>query len=405
MADDARQFATGLQPDHRTTTWRVLRIFIGDVLVLLVIFLAAEVLLRIVAPQPVQRLLRNVWEADATGRRYIPGAHTICNNGFGDHDFYISTWGIRDQEYGPKQLGEWRILCIGDSFSENLALDVEQIYPNVMETKLNAAHPGRTFSVVNAGMAGWGLRAYKEYVDRHIAEIDPDVVIVAVEISGDLITSNQPVKPTPMTLCYGLPVKANASVADRAVWGIWLANELLECHSHAFVAFRRVTRLPLLWMHLGREVRLHPLCFDPEVGQSALQPTADLVRRIRYSCERHGAPLVMLRVPRDYEAVPAVTEFKIQMENPDLSKLDLSRPRQLFKRIAEAAGVRVYDPTDDLAAARERTYFPGFAHWDVNGNRIVADGLWRFLKQENLLGPRHPTTPRPDSQTTSPARP
>jgi hypothetical protein len=404
VTEERQQPAAADRADEPATTWSVLRTFIGDMLVLLAIFLAMEVVVRVVAPQPVHRLLRNVWEADENGRRYTPGAHVICNNGFGDHDLYINKWRGRDKEYGPRQPGEWRVLCVGDSFSENLALEVDQIYPNVLESKLNEAHPDRTFSVVNAGMAGWGLRTYKRYIEKNIAEINPNVVVVAVEMSGDLITSPKPVKPTPMKLRFGMPVKAKASVPARMIWVIWLVNELLECHSHAFVAFRRVTRIPLLWMGLGREVRIHPICLDPEIGSRAVESTADLVRQIKDVCNAHGAPLVMIRVPRDYEVMPARSEFKIQMENPDLSKLDLTAPRKVFNRIADAAEVRFYDPSDDLAAATEQTYFPGFAHWDVNGNQIVADGLWRFLKQENLLGPPKPQPATGSAPATRKAR-
>ncbi len=43
-------------------------------------------------------------------------------------------------------------------------------------------------------------------------------------------------------------------------------------------------------------------------------------------------------------------------------------------------------PLPTLAAAEGRTYFVMFKHWNELGNRVVAEGLQRFLEEQHLLG-------------------
>jgi len=135
-------------PQQRNSTLAVLRLLLGDLMVVGTVFLAAEVLLRIFAPQPLQRVLRYVYEPIQNGFRLKPGARAISNNGFGNQEFVVNSWGGRDYEYGPKQPGEWRILFLGDSFTENIALALDELYPKVLEAQLRKTYPDRRYSLL-----------------------------------------------------------------------------------------------------------------------------------------------------------------------------------------------------------------------------------------------------------------
>lgn len=364
----------------------VVRAVAVDFALLAVTVLVIEVVLRLVAPQSLHHQLRNVYEVSEEGFRYRPGAETVCNNGFGDHRFAINAWGARDREYGPKQPGEWRLLVVGDSFSENQALEVDQIYPNVLEARLAAEHgPGPPTSVVNAGMAGWGVWTYHDYLEEMLPRIQPDVVVLAIGAAGDLVTNADHPPAVLFTLRAGLPVRAGSSTAARIKWGLWYANELLEERSHAYVAFRRLTYYPGLWLGITKVPRFNRLITDPAAAERAIAPTTTLLRRLETVCTEHGVRLAILNVPRIYEVDERACRMKIELERPDLTRFDIARPARTLRSIADNVGLPLYDPTADLAAAGEPTYFPGFAHWNAAGNRVVADGLRRFLIAEGLL--------------------
>jgi hypothetical protein len=341
---------------------------------------------RLVAPQSVHRRLHHVYEASDEGYRFKSGVSEVCNNGYGDHVFSINSWRARDREYGPKQPGEWRILCVGNSYSENQALDVEDIWANLLETDLAAAYPSRTFSVVNAGQAGWKLWDFHDYLEEMLPAIDPDVAVMLFANAHEMLRDSGHPAPRPMKLWAGLPIRKEASLLDRAKFAVWYANEMMESWSHAYIAFRTAAFYPGIWTGITDAPGLHPVHSDADYGESLVEPTTEVVKRIKRLCEERGVQLVIMSIPLEPECSPSAARLKIELERPDVSKLDLARGARLAKRVAAAAGVPLYDPAPDLGAAEGRTYFVVFAHWNELGNRVAAEGLLRFLEDHHLLG-------------------
>ena len=378
---------------HRTsepiTAIGLIKTVLKDAALVLTLLLGLELIVRIVAPQPLQTMLRYVYEPAKkySGFQFIPGARTMCNNGFGDHIFAINQWRCRDRDYGPKQPGETRILVIGDSYSENQGLNIEQIYPKVLEAQLNKKYPGRSFSVINAGMAGWRLWHFYDYLEDMLPVIKPDVVVLAVgATSNAYITYQKPAVPD-IEILAGLPVKAQASVVDRLPWGIWFAGQMLESYSHAYIAFRRAAYYPSLWLKIGKVPIFHPLCLHPDQINKLHGPTLTVIKEIQRLCAKNSVTLAMLNVPHYYECIPQETWLKIQLENPDVSKLDVTMPARFISGIARQLSIPFYDPSADLAAAPQPVYLPVFLHWNERGNQVVADGLLRFIEEKQLLNP------------------
>jgi hypothetical protein len=367
------------------TGGKVARLLAGDLLVLVTVFLVAELLVRLIAPQPVHRLLRHVYEATDQGYRFKANVSTICNIGYGDHVFAINSWRARDKDYGPKQPGETRILGLGNSYSENQALEVEDIWPNVLEANLAEAYPDRVFSVVNAGQAGWGLWNYYRYLEEMLPVIDPDVAVMLFGNTNDFKASSERSTPAPMKLWAGLPTKKNATMLERIERSVWFANEMMEEWSHAYVGLRRATYYPGLWLGITRVPHLHPLYTNPGHGEEMVEPTSKIVAEIRELCSEHDVQLVMMSIPPEQECIPEAGRFRVQIERPDVTTLDYELPIRLVRRVAEAADVPLYYPGPDLAAAEGRTYFLMFKHWNELGNRVVARGLQRFLDERRLL--------------------
>ncbi len=367
------------------STGKILRVFIGDLLLVGALLVIVEVLLRLFAPQQVHHLLQHVYEPWEHGYRFKAGSSVICNNGYGDHRFAVNSWHARDRDFGPKAPGELRLLSVGNSYNENQALELDDIWTKVLESNLSASHPGRRFSVVNAGQAGWGLRYYYHYLEEQLPNIDPDIVIIVFGNTHDLKNWRTHPRPKPMAIWNGLPIRRNSSALDWITRYAWYANELMEGWSHAYVAFRKWTYYPGIWLGVTRVSRIHPVFKSEAYGEKLVQPTVDLVQSIDELCSRHGAQLIMLSIPREEEVVPEEGRLRIELERPDVSSIDFGRARRLVRRVAEGAGVLCYDPGPDLAAAEEETYFNEFKHWNVLGNRITARGLQRFIEDRGLL--------------------
>lgn len=367
------------------TTRNLLRIAARDVGVLLGIFLLAEVVLRLVAPQPVQRLLEGVYAVDPKfGLTFAAGTATVANNGFGDHVFSINSFQARDTEHGPKQPGELRILVVGDSFSENQAVDADKLYANVLEAELGKRRAGQRVTVINAGMAGWGIWQYHAYLDQWLAKIQPDVVVLAIGITGDFVYHSQQPESVGMELYHGQPAWPGGLERKAKFWA-WYGVKLLDQYSHAFVALRVASYWPSLWLRVGSTPRLTALVLDNALADKVRAPTTQALQVLVNKAKSGGAKVAVLSVPMRYEALAEAQQERIQWENPDLTRLDFNRPTQLLAELTAAAQVPLCDPRAALAAATEPTYFPRFEHWNIAGNRVVAQALLACLERDGVV--------------------
>ncbi len=65
--------------------------------------------------------------------------------------------GIRGPEYSyEKGSNEYRILILGDSFSEGYTVDFENLFSEVLKRRLNSQSKGTYYEVINTGTVGYG---------------------------------------------------------------------------------------------------------------------------------------------------------------------------------------------------------------------------------------------------------
>jgi Tfp pilus assembly protein PilF len=75
-----------------------------------------------------------------------------------------------------KQKGEFRILCLGDSTTQNQ-------YPQLLEQVLNQRNVGMHFSVVDKGKIGTNTPAILSHVEAYLSEYHPDLVVAMMGIN------------------------------------------------------------------------------------------------------------------------------------------------------------------------------------------------------------------------------
>jgi len=92
----------------------------------------------------------------------------------------LSSQGLRDRLYGPKEPGEYRILMLGDSFTMGHAVAPGDSIPSQVERLLDTEGlPGRV-SVINAGCSGAGpLQELGVLRERGMC-LEPDLVVLQV---------------------------------------------------------------------------------------------------------------------------------------------------------------------------------------------------------------------------------
>ncbi len=103
-----------------------------------------------------------------------------------DIEYAISSQGIRDREYPPKRIDEFRILMLGDSYTMGHAVALKDSIPKQLETLLAKQTHGKQISVINCGIGGGGPLQELGLLRNCGLRLKPDLIILQVFLGNDL---------------------------------------------------------------------------------------------------------------------------------------------------------------------------------------------------------------------------
>ena len=144
-----------------------------------VALLVAELALARFAPQ-----YRNYTRPDdLLGYAFLPGArYTVVPAegcpGWGSSG-RINTLGLRDRERDHRRRpATFRILALGDSYTEGFQFDLPRIWPEMLEHLLNQRGDSLRYEVINAGRSAMGTGTQLLYYREEGRRYDADVVVL-----------------------------------------------------------------------------------------------------------------------------------------------------------------------------------------------------------------------------------
>lgn len=93
--------------------------------------------------------------------------------------YFANSRGLRDREFAfGRGRGEFRVLCLGDSFTWGQMVPANMAYPKILE-RLLAERPLRMrASVINAGRLGWSTIHEAAWLEREGLLYEPQVILV-----------------------------------------------------------------------------------------------------------------------------------------------------------------------------------------------------------------------------------
>lgn len=156
----------------------------------LVALLLLEGLVRLAGAKPVTYLRKFSQYHPVLGWEKSPLAEGHFRRG--DARIYekMNSRGLRDREYEyDKAANVFRILVLGDSFTEGYDVNVEDLFTEILEQRLNdslSRQSGRTFEVINAGTGGYSTDQEYLFYSMEGKKYDPDLVILMVYAANDV---------------------------------------------------------------------------------------------------------------------------------------------------------------------------------------------------------------------------
>jgi hypothetical protein len=338
---------------------------------------AAEVAIRVAAPQQLIMLRPDVWQpADTVGWLRRANVQTEMNTGERTVSVRTDSAGFRVGAAGRVEAG-LPVLLLGDSFMEALQVEYEQSLAGLLQERLPEA-VGLPIAVRNAGITGWGPSQYFLRARSLIPRDQYRLVIVAIFIGNDLLPVRlEHVAPR-------VPMERNrfhlpASLSRRELIDAFLSplNDALETRSHLFVFTR--TRLATLRMRAG----FSPLYMPPEfrrteVSSKRWEIASGIAEDIAELTAAHGARSLFVLIPAPFQVDERVFEQYLRGFGIDPDDVDIEQPTRLLSDQLASRGLDFVDALPAFRTAHNngvRLYGIVDPHLTADGHALLADLL------------------------------
>ncbi len=270
-----------------------------------------------------------------------------------------------------KRAGVFRIAALGDSFAVGPTVPFPENYLSRLEQGL----PG--VEVDNFGVSGTGPREYQAILQRDVWQFQPDLVLVSIFVGNDVTET----LATPRHLdprrhaVYLLLTRAGRLIRERwrqeqptapAPAGGRRLEPGLSPATFREVEARRLA-VCCKGANLEKKWRLVLMCLDRIIGD----------------CRRHQVPVGFILIPDEFQVNATVLVDALRAARLEAGDIELTRPQQRFQEFFVERGVPCLDLLPVLRT-RPDTYTPHDTHWNVEGNRVAAEAIRRWLVQHGL---------------------
>jgi hypothetical protein len=328
----------------------------------------------------------------AAGYRLKPNARVRFTTSEFDTEIAINSAGVRDdEEIGPKEPNERRIVILGDSLVLSVQVSAAQTFSKLLEQRLNSRGLPYHYRVINAGVQGYGPVEELLFFKSIAATLAPDLVIATVFVGND---AEEAVRSEP---------RLRGEAGDMP--GV-ASTENLTTRLRRIV--RRSMVLQLLRLRvLSATERFNGALSTPEppLQSYAAQPAPRIARGMEVSREcigeiaeiaRHlGAPTAVALMPARFQVDDA--DYGRLKEAVETAGGQLLRDGASERFDAALAPLQL--PKIDLLPALRAAlpgpelFFQQTVHLTPRGHVVVAEALDRFIQEQRLLPGSPPARP------------
>ncbi|MGA1622534.1 MAG: SGNH/GDSL hydrolase family protein [Synechocystis sp.] len=316
----------------------------------------------------------------------------------------INAEGLRDRHYEVEKPPQtYRIVVLGDSFSEAIQLDADKTFWSEMERRLPdcAALAGKTVEVINFGVGDYGTTQAYMTLKHQALSYQPDLVLLALFTGNDLVNNSQALSPGDRLSPFWQPVdgqwqmnmdfkdtdtyRRRDSFARRFVFGLINHSRLLQVLNEAKRVL--VTRQTLTTQSSEQTDIIPALDFDVNLYQDPTSPpwqlawsaTESLIAKINQESQAHQADFVTVTLSNPPQVYP---DRQVRQRLSALGAKNLFYPDQRIANFGQRQGIEVITlaPLFQQQADQTGTYWHGFdntlmgvGHWNENGHQLAGE--------------------------------
>lgn len=306
----------------------------------------------------------------------------------------INSKKLRDREFSySKKDGVFRILMIGDSFTEAFQVPLKNTVAKVLESLLNTRQKDRRFEVISTGVGGYGAGQEFLYLKHEGFKYNPDLVMVNFFANDvcESVTLYGGRRPTfsikDGKLKFHPPHPPPPKIV-RIIKRTILTNSYL-----LFWVKERIKQLLLDMSGASLDGNDYVIVAGfREVGVDfpvALEITKLLESEIAGFSSIMKAKFMIFMVPSPYqlfEYFPDNMKRNVSKEVAEAKNDDL-----IFNEMTsyfEKRDILYINPLEEFkahAAQQELLYLGLPGHWTIEGNRLAAEIMYDFLIENQLI--------------------
>ncbi|MCE7870944.1 hypothetical protein DYH09_11265 [bacterium CPR1] len=298
-----------------------------------------------------------------TGYKFAPHLNQRMISTYYDVAFKTNSLGLRDREIGPKQ-GQ-RIVLLGDSYTAGHGVEQSEIFADLLEQKLGV-------EVVNCGVGGWELIHQLHFARAHLAELKPDLVVLALFLGNDVIGNlDWESRPNNELISRVAPFPTNKPRELKL-------KLLFDIYRFRQRVLRGQVRKGRDWEPPPAAMRIFQRQPESEVEQ-AYRETAAILPQLKAEIEKNGARfLVVFFSERQVVDSLAAERWKESYPGFD-QKYDLLKPERFLEELCQREQIPYLNLNPALRALGPEKagslYFRQESHFNRDGHRFVAEQL------------------------------
>ena len=346
------------------------------------------------------------WEPNRwVGWTHTPGARgwaQRCLRGKLEWRVYtrINAHGLRDREFPYEPQGRFRILVLGDSFTEGIQVEQDETFPKLLEQRL-----GGGVEVLNAGVSGYGTDSELLFWESEGWKYRPDLVLLVFDTSNDILENHYrlmrgthfpyPEKPH-FVLKDGRLVPENLPLPEEPPVRRTLVRLQRWLTRHSTL-YRLLPAFRVPGMPGGAQAAPPPTPFPggtlptevyladyPESWRVAWRITRGLLLRVRQDVEARGSRFAVVVINAKEEVSDRRWQWTL-LANPALREYrwDVDKPNRLITSFLARRGIPTIALLDVFRTHFRETGASGFYEWDVHwapaGHELAAAAIARTL--------------------------
>jgi hypothetical protein len=311
---------------------------------------------------------------------HVPNRTVVYRNYDVEAAVRINSLGFRGAEFAiPKPAGTYRILAVGDSYTE--AMQVEE--RDTFVARLDAELATHGVEVLNVGVSGYGTGEELALLRAYGPRLEPDLVIVFFAVQNDARNNVQ--SPLCRRSGDGVecrdPERPSRSALASMQLRCWLAS-----HSHLYQRLREATSDPF-FARIGLRRPVLPdgtaempfgsdmyLAAEPAYLAEANAFTQEVLRDLLDWNRSIGAETWLVLIPsRDQ-----IDDEEWSATSAKLPGAERDRPQRALASLGPALGIETIDLYPAFrrhAVTGERLYFRIDSHLNPTGHAVTTSEL------------------------------